>query len=1410
MQNTPLDNKKNQLAMELHQAEDAVITTVADHRNLIDYMQNGYAYCRVTVEEGCPVDFIHEEVNAGYEKITGLINVVGKSASELFPGVSVYREELIAKYNRIVKAGIPERFEMYLEPFNKWFDISVYSPTEGYFAAVFDDITQRMLTRETLKQSEDRFEMLFKEHSSIMLVIDADTGNIIDANLAAEDFYGWSIDALKQMNIRQINMHSPEQVRYDSDSLRLLGHYTFTMNHKRADGSIRAVEVVSNAVILHDKVVFYSIINDITERKQSEKALKKSEERFRRLFESHSAVMMILDPETGQIMDANKAAANFYGWPIDELRQMCIQQITNVPPEAVKSNMQKVRTSEQNQFTFRHRRENGTLCDVEVFSNTIEIDGKELLYAIIHDVTERRNAEKALNESEARFRRLFEEHSAIMLIIDPDTGCIMNANRAASNFYGWSIEELCRMRIQQIYSLEENEGKEEIEESNPLTESHASSRHRRMDGSIRVVDVFSNSIEIGGKKLIYSIIHDITDRKRYESLTEFRLRILQMAETHSLEELLMATLDNEGDEKSIKSLFEAFPESMFLMDCSGKILVANKTFVDKFSKTKPNIIGTDIYSILPKEFVVELKKRSEEVLVTGERVSFEEELHDRIYRNTIYPIPNKEGEITKLLIFRVDMTTLNLSENELLDHRVYYRNLFNNMVNGFAYCRVIYENGRAVDYVHEVVNLNFKKITGLEELEGRKMSEVIPDNSHSTHELIERLGKVAQNGVAERFEFYIKALKKTFDITAYSHQKGYFVVVLRPIKIINTGTWEWSLDTGEMIWSDEFRELYSLDTESVQPSYQAWMKTSMPSERNQTEDAIREAVAKGSTFNVISHVCDSQGTVRQLMTQGFAVRNDDGHVKRYMGISVDITEYKHNDNKHVITTNNITSLMHSTMESLCLIGIDGAILDANKDFVDNYSIDSIDSKDLKGHNFHNLFQEELQEERKGKFELIFITGEPIHFKDKSSKKNEAKNQGKEDIYQISAYPVVNENKKIVSLAVFITNLNENSEAEKARKLLDKQYQTLISASPDSIITTSLSGIITSVSDIGLEIFGTSNKADVIGMPFSRIVYSDNISIIDTIFDVTLREGLIQNKEILLKKKNNTIYSAEISAALIQDYNGAPSSYMLIIRDISQRKIIESELFHAKRLTSLGEMASGIAHEIYQPINNIGLIVDKLLMNASKNKWSCEKEIKSKSEKIFENVLRVQTIIDNIRSFTSTDNNYVSSVLNVNKSIRNALLMISEKCKNKFITLSFKEGEERLIVTGNIYKFEQVILNLIRNSIDALEEKKQINVQTLNTDGFEMKIQIHSYSLNDSVVVSVADNGIGIKENNIDYIMHPFYTTKESGKGTGLGLSISYGIIQEMNGDIKIKSDHINGTRVIITLPKIIKKLKLID
>ncbi|OPY65844.1 MAG: putative diguanylate cyclase YdaM [Syntrophorhabdus sp. PtaU1.Bin050] len=130
------------------------------------------------------------------------------------------------------------------------------------------------------------------------------------------------------------------------------------------------------------------------ERKRAKEALRESEDLFRDAFENHAAVKLLIDPDTGNILDANKAAIDYYGWSNDQLQKMKIWDINILSPDDVKKEMEKARTLRRTYFEFRHRRADGSIRDVAVFSNNITTKGKAILHSIIHDITDRKETEK--------------------------------------------------------------------------------------------------------------------------------------------------------------------------------------------------------------------------------------------------------------------------------------------------------------------------------------------------------------------------------------------------------------------------------------------------------------------------------------------------------------------------------------------------------------------------------------------------------------------------------------------------------------------------------------------------------------------------------------------------------------------------------------------------------------------------------------------------------------------------------------------------------------------------------------------------------------------------------------------------------------------------------------------------------
>ena len=260
---------------------------------------------------------------------------------------------------------------------------------------------------------------------------------------------------------------------------------------------------------------------DITEYKKVEETLKESEEKFRNIFQHHSATKLIIDPDTGNIVEANEASEKFYGWSVEQLKEMRIQDISMLSAEQFKAEMEKARSLDCNHFEFRHRLADGSFKDVDVYSSKIEIKGKELLHSIIHDITERKRAEEKLRESEEHFKAMFETASIGVAQADPKTGQWLRVNQKMCEITGYSSAELLTMRVPEITHPEDRERDWEAFQNvvNGRAKNYRiEKRYVRKDDTIAWVNVNMTVIrDLSGQPMqTIATIEDITERKRAE------------------------------------------------------------------------------------------------------------------------------------------------------------------------------------------------------------------------------------------------------------------------------------------------------------------------------------------------------------------------------------------------------------------------------------------------------------------------------------------------------------------------------------------------------------------------------------------------------------------------------------------------------------------------------------------------------------------------------------------------------------------------------------------------------------------------------------------------------------------------------------------------------------------------------
>jgi len=251
-------------------------------------------------------------------------------------------------------------------------------------------------------------------------------------------------------------------------------------------------------------------------------------------------------------------------------------------------------------------------------------------------------------------------------------------------------------------------------------------------------------------------------------------------------------------------------------------------------------------------------------------------------------------------------------------------------------------------------------------------------------------------------------------------------------------------------------------------------------------------------------------------------------------------------------------------------------------------------------------------------------------------------------------------------------------------------------------------------------------------------------------------------------------------------------HMVSKLDISEKEIKKLEqktqLIQASKMSTLGEMASGIAHELNQPLNVIRMgatFLSKMLKKGQKIK---DEELKTVTEEVVGQVDRASAIINHMRDFSRIG--VRTTELDVNVPIRNIFGILGQQFKVRNIEIDLDLNDNLPHIMADSNKLEQVLLNLIVNARQAIEEK----------DKPGGKVTIKSFSDRGQSAISVSDTGNGIPEHILDKIFEPFFTTKEVGVGTGLGLSISYGIVKDYGGTIDVKTDVGVGTTFLLKFP----------
>lgn len=312
--------------------------------------------------------------------------------------------------------------------------------------------------------------------------------------------------------------------------------------------------------------------------------------------------------------------------------------------------------------------------------------------------------------------------------------------------------------------------------------------------------------------------------------------------------------------------------------------------------------------------------------------------------------------------------------------------------------------------------------------------------------------------------------------------------------------------------------------------------------------------------------------------------------------------------------------------------------------------------------------------------------------------------------------------------------------------------------------------------------GAFDPEALVGNRLDKIVPAAHLREFQMSFENALHGKQVDNLEISITRGNGSQGKFSINLSPMRDESGDVNSVVVLMTDITDAAMIQAKLMHTEKMAAVGQLVSGVAHEVNNPLTAIMGFSD-LLMENPEIPDSARKDLKV----ILEESHRTREIVKNLLSFARQRPPHRQS-LQINTVLQSTVALRSYDLSNSGIEIVEKLADGLPELVGDAHQLQQVFLNILNNAFDAVR-----------STGRPGQILIETRNRHDSVEISFRDNGEGIK--NPERIFDPFFTTKEVGKGTGLGLSICYGIVREHEGEILCSNNKdMPGATFIVRLP----------